>query len=151
MQRSNSVRAGVAALAAAGALAGAQVAAATTPHRGVKRGPTVRVTVWGRTKELLPTTHVKAPHGFITRGGAPRGKCSADSAQGALNAATHGRWAGRWYASYDEYYITGVMGLNETGKRYYWGIYVNGKLATKGACEIKLHPGERLLFKVTKA
>ncbi len=139
------------ALAAASVLAAAQVAVATTPRRGVKRGPTVRVTVWGRTTELLRTTHVTAPAGWITRGGAPRGKCPAASAQGALNVATHGRWRGRWYASYHEYYLTGIMGLNETGSRYYWGIYVNGKLASKGACEIRLTPGERLLFKVTRA
>ncbi len=89
--------------------------------------------------------------GSITRGGAPSGKCPADSAQGALNVATHGNWAGKWYSSYDEYFITGILGDSETTKKYYWGVYVNGKVASKGACEIKLKSGDKLLFKVTKS
>ena len=72
------------------------------------------------------------------------------SAQGALNVATHGNWKGKWYSSYHEYFITGILGDNETSKKYYWGLYVNGKPASKGACEIKLKSGDKLLFKVTK-
>ena len=79
------------------------------------------------------------------------GKCSATSAQGALNVATHGNWKGKWYSSYHEYFITGILGDNETSKKYYWGLYVNGKLASKGACDIKLKSGDKLLFKVTKS
>jgi len=152
MQTRHMFRTGVATLGAAIAVAGVQVATATARTAHAKASvPVVRVTIKGRTTTLLKTTRIKAPHGWVIRDHVAAGKCSADSAQGALNVATHGHWGGSWYASYHEYYITSIMGLRETGKHYYWGIYVNGKVATKGACEIKLHPGERLLFKVTKA
>ena len=73
------------------------------------------------------------------RGGAPSGKCSADSAQGVLNVATHGHLGeASGTSSYDEYFITGILGDSETSKKYYWGVYVNGKATSKGACEIKL-------------
>ena len=131
------------------ALASAQAATAAAPH--AVAGPKVSITIQGKTKTLLATESVQGRSGSITRGGAPSGKCPADSAQGALNVATHGNWKGKWYSSYDEYFITGILGDNETTKKYYWGLYVNGKLASKGACEIKLKSGDKLLFKVAKA
>ena len=105
----------------------------------------------GRPRRCWRRKRFRAEAGSITRGGAPTGKCPADSAQGALNVATHGNWKGKWYSSYNEYFITGILGDNETSKKYYWGLYVNGKPASKGACEIKLKSGDKLLFKVTKA
>lgn len=150
MQKYQVIKAGATALGATIALAAAQVATAATPRTSAVAGPKVTVAVQGKTKALLATRTVQAPSGWITRGGAASGKCPADSAQGALNVATHGNWKGKWYSSYNEYYITGILGDTETSKKYYWGLYVNGKLASKGACEIKLKSGEKLLFKVTK-
>ncbi len=144
MQKKHMLKTGLAGLAAAVALAAAPIASATAP-------PTVTVTVIGKTKTLLATKTVHTKSGSITRGGVAAGKCPATSAQGALNVATHGNWKGSWYASYHEYFITGILGDNETSKKYYWGLYVNGKLASKGACLIKLKSGEKLLFKVTKS
>ena len=85
------------------------------------------------------------------KGGVAAGKCSATSAQGALNVATHGNWKGTWSSTYHEYFITGILGDNETGKKAYWGLYVNGKAASKGACDVKLKNGDKVLFKVTKS
>ena len=144
MQKKHVLKTGLAGLAAAVALAAAPIASATAP-------PTVTVSVVGKTKTLLATKTVHTKAGSITRGGVAAGKCPATSAQGALNVATHGNWKGSWYASYHEYFITGILGDNETSKKYYWGLYVNGKLASKGACEIKLKSGDKLLFKVTKS
>jgi hypothetical protein len=84
---------------------------------------TVTVQIQGRTKALLPAKVVHLKTGSITRGGATAGACPATSAQGALAQATHGNWQGSWYASYNEYYITSILGLAETGKSYYWGLY----------------------------
>jgi hypothetical protein len=149
MQKNQVIKAGVVTLGSALALATAQVAAAAVPH--AVAGPKVSITIQGKTKTLLATETVQGRSGSITRGGAPTGKCPADTAQGALNVATHGKWKGKWDSSYSEYYITGILGDTETTKKYYWGIYVNGKPSSKGACEIKLKSGEKLLFKVTKA
>jgi Domain of unknown function (DUF4430) len=113
--------------------------------------PTVTVTVQGKTKTLLPAKTVQTKAGSVTRGAVVAGKCSATSAQGALNVATHGNWKGTWYASYHEWLITGILGDNETSKKYYWGLYVNGKAASKGACLVMLKNGDRVLFKVTRS
>jgi hypothetical protein len=144
MQKKHVLRTGLAGLAAAMALAAAPIASATAP-------PTVTVTVIGKTKTLLAAKTVHTRSGSITRGGVAAGKCPATSAQGALNVATHGNWKGSWYASYHEYFITGILGDNETSKKYYWGLYLNGKPTSKGACLIKLKSGDKLLFKVTKS
>jgi len=151
MQKNHVIKAGLATLGSALALAGAQVATAATAKASATAGPKVTITIQGKTKTLLATKTVQGKSGWITRGGAPSGKCSADSVQGALNAATHGNWKGSWYSSYKEYYITAILGDTETSKKYYWGLYVNGKLASKGACDIPLKSGDKLLFKVTKA
>jgi uncharacterized protein DUF4430 len=144
MQKKHMFRTGLAGLAAAVALVAAPIAAAAAT-------PTVTVSVVGKTKTLLAATTVHTKSGSVTRGGVAAGKCPATSAQGALNVAAHGNWKGSWDASYREYFITGILGDNETTKKYYWGIYVNGKPASKGACEIKLKSGDKLLFKVTKS
>jgi hypothetical protein len=151
MQKNQVIKAGVASLGAALALATAQVATAATAGAAAAAGPKVTVTVQGKSKTLVAEKKVHTGTGWITRGGAPSGKCSAATAQGALNAATHGNWKGTWYSSYKEYYITGILGDNETSKKYYWALYVDGKLASKGACQVKLKSGDTLLFKVTKA
>ena len=151
MYRNRVIRAGAAALGMTLALATAQVATAVTAHTAAVVGPKVTITVKGRTKTLLATRTVRGRSGSITRGGAPAGKCLADSAQGALNVATRGHWKGKWYASYNEYFITSILGDSETSKKYYWALYVNGKSSSKGACDVKLRAGEKLLFKVTKS
>ncbi len=120
------------------------------PGASAASGTTVTVRVQGRHRTLLRSTRVTLAAGSVTRGGVAPGKCPARTAQGALNVATHGHWKGSWYASYREYYITTILGDRETSKHYYWGLYVNGKLASKGACDLKLKSGEQLLFKVTK-
>jgi hypothetical protein len=142
MQKNHMISAGVAALGTTLALAAAPAAMAAT---------TVTIKVQGKTRTLLPTKTVQVGTGWITRGGAPSGKCPVASAQGALNIATHGSWKGSWSKSYSEYYITGILGDTETSKKAYWGLYVNGKSASKGACDIKLKTGDKLLFKVTKS
>ncbi len=149
MQKNHVIKAGAVTLGSVLALASAQVATAAAPR--AVAGPKVSITIQGKTKTLLATETVQGRSGSITRGGAPSGKCPADSAQGVLNVATHGNWKGKWYSSYDEYFITGILGDSETTKKYYWSLYVNGKASSKGACEIKLKSGDKLLFKVTKS
>ena len=156
MHRNHVLKAGAAALGMTLALATAQIATAaataTAPQAAAAAAaPKVSITIKGKTRTLLATESVQVKSGWITRGGAPVGKCPVDSAQGALNLATHGHWRGKWYASYHEYFITGILGDNETSKKDYWALYVNGKSSSKGACDVKLKAGEKLLFKVTKS
>ena len=151
MHRTQAMKAGAAALGMTVALAAAQIATAATPRASsAAAGPKVSVAIVGKSKTLLAAKTVQTKTGWITRGGAPSGKCSATSAQGALNVATRGNWQGKWYASYHEYYITRILADTETSKKYYWGLYVNGKSSSKGACDVKLKTGDKVVFKVTK-
>jgi Domain of unknown function (DUF4430) len=111
-------------------------------------GPKVSVEVKSLTKTLLKPTTVQGQKGWITKGGAPRGKCSAASGAGALNAATRGRWTGGYDSSFGVF-VDSILGVRPPGKDY-WAIYVNGKYSNFGICSIKLHAGEKLLFKIAK-
>ena len=120
--------------------AGAAVAASS--------GPSVTVQIKSLTK-TLKTAVVHGEAGSITRGGTPKGKCPGNSAAGALDAATHGKWTGKYYASVGGVFISSILGVKPPGSDF-WGIFVNGKSSSKGACSLTLHAGEKLLFKIVK-
>jgi hypothetical protein len=112
-------------------------------------GPKVNVRIEGLSSTLLPGATFQVPGaGSITQGGVTAGQCPADSAQGALNVSTHGRWKGSFDASYKEYFITSILGDTPNPKRDYFEIFVNHKAASAGACELKLKAGDHLLFAV---
>ena len=46
-------------------------------------------------------------------------------------------------------FVTSILGVKPSGSEY-WGFYVNGKVSSIGVCAVKLHAGERLLFKIIK-
>jgi hypothetical protein len=129
------------------ALAGAITALVVAPAAAAQAAK-VTVRVEGKTKTLLAPTVVKVGSGSVTKFGAPAGACPAASAQGALDAATHHSWIGTWSTKYGpEYFITGILGESyATSKTYFWEIFVNNKPASTGGCEIKLHPGDKVLF-----
>jgi hypothetical protein len=134
------------------ALGGATLALALTPAaalaaKGAGGGTTVTVRVEGLNRTLLAPTQVTAPKtGSITKGGTPKGKCSARTAAGALDVATHHRWNGKWTTSFGLELI-GIFGEQHpfTSKDF-WSIWVDDKFAPAGLCGLKLHRGEQLLF-----
>jgi Domain of unknown function (DUF4430) len=132
------------------ALLGAMLIAVTAAGSALAAGsgPAVHVQIKSLTKTLRQVT-VHGQKGWITKGGTPRGKCSGNSAAGALNAATQGKWSGKYYRSVGGTFITSILGVKPTGSEY-WNLYVNGKSSSKGACGVKLRAGEKLLFKVVK-
>jgi Domain of unknown function (DUF4430) len=133
-------------IALLGAMVIAVVAAGSALAAG--SGPAVHVQIKSLTRTLRQAT-VHGEKGWITKGGTPRGKCSGNSAAGALSAATRGKWSGKYYKSVGGIFITSILGVKPKGSQY-WNLYVNGKSASTGACAVKLHPGERLLFKLVK-
>jgi hypothetical protein len=110
-------------------------------------GPAVHVQIKSLTKTLRSVT-VHGETGWITKGGTPRGKCSGNSAAGALDAATHGKWGGKYYSGLG-IFVTSILGVTPKGKDS-WAVYVNGRLSSKGVCGVPLHRGQTLLFKVVK-
>jgi hypothetical protein len=135
----NTVIALLGAIVIALAASGAALAASTGP------AVTVQVNTLSKT---LKTAVVHGQTGWITKGGTPRGKCSASTAAGALGAATHGRWTATYYKGVG-IFVDSILGVKPT-KPDYWGVYVNGRFSNKGICDIALHQGERLLFKIVK-
>lgn len=137
-------------LATAVALLAMPVAAlAVTPAIAfAARGPAVTVRVEGLKRTLLLPDKVHARSGWITRFGAPSGQCPARSAQGALDVATKHRWHGIWSTQFGpEYEITSILGeTHRFSSNYFWEIFVNDVAASTGACELKLHRGEQILF-----
>ena len=109
--------------------------------------PAVSVRVEGLNRTLLPATVVHGEAGSVTKGGTPAGMCPGSSGAGDLDAATHHNWAGT-YSSGLGVEIQAILG--ETHKYspsgYYWGIWVNGRFASAGVCDLKLHAGDQLLF-----
>ena len=112
-------------------------------------GPAVSVQVKSLTKTLLAPTSGRGEKGSITKGGTPSGKCSGTTAAGALDTATHHRWAGKYYSSVPGIFITSILGVKPKNPDY-WSVFVNGKSSSKGICAIKLRAGEKLLFKIIK-
>ena len=133
------------------ALAGALVIAVAAWSTALAAGtrPAVSVQVKSLTKTLLRPRTVHGEKGWITKGGTPHGKCSGNSAAGALDAATHGKWTGKYYASVPGIFVTSILGVKPTGS-HFWSVFVNGKSSSTGICAIKLRAGERLLFKIVK-
>ena len=112
-------------------------------------GPAVSWQVKSLTKTLLKPTTVHGEKGWITKGGTPKGKCSGASAAGALDAATHGKWAGKYFSSLSDIEVTSILGV-KPATRTSGSLFVNGKPASTGVCEVKLHAGQKLLFKIAK-
>jgi uncharacterized low-complexity protein len=112
-------------------------------------GPAVTVQVKNGTKTLTQRT-VHGETGWITKDGTPKGKCSASGALGALDAATRGKWVGKYDSSLGGLFVTSIDGVKPKNTSYYWAFYVNGKYSNVGACAVKLKPGEKLLFKIAK-
>jgi hypothetical protein len=125
------------AVAAGGALAVGRASGASSPA--------VTIRIEGLHKTLLLPSQVRTGSGSITKYGAPQGKCSASSVQGALDRATHGHWKGTWSSQFNEYFITSILGEKPSGHNF-WDIFVNDRSAAKGACDLKLRAGEQLLF-----
>jgi hypothetical protein len=129
------------------ALGGASLALAVAP--GIAQaGQKVSVRIEGATKTLQAARIVTTPSGSITKFGAPAGACPGASAAGALNAVTNGHWKAKFYSSFNDYLISSVLGETPTVKTGYWGLWVNNRYSTKGACEVKLKPADQVLFAV---
>jgi hypothetical protein len=130
------------------ALGGATLALAVASPVALGAGTQVTVRVEGKTRTLLQTKSVQTHGGFITRNGAPTGACSANSGAGALDVATKHRWTGSWSTSFNDFLIKAILGDTESSSKFYWGIWINNRYATSGACGLKLHRGDQLLFAV---
>jgi Domain of unknown function (DUF4430) len=135
MKRSSLLALGAAALALVAAPAAALAAK-------------VSVRIEGAAKTLQAAKTIQTGSGSITKFGAPAGACPAASVLGALDTSTHGKWKGTFSTSFNDFFITSILGETPSSKTGYWGVWLNNKYATTGACEIKLRAGDQVLFAV---
>jgi hypothetical protein len=132
------------------ALVGAIALAVPVPVAALAAGSGPAVTVRIRTfSKTLTRAVVHGQKGSIRKGGTPKGVCPGKSAAGALNAATHGHWKGKFFRGLKDIFVTSILGVTPKSPDF-WGFFVDGKLASKGVCETKLRTGEKLLFKEIK-
>jgi hypothetical protein len=131
--------------AALGGVVAALALAITAPALGA--GSSVTVRVEGLKHTLLPATVAHTESGSITKAGAPKGACPGSDAIGYFDSATHHKWGGS-FSSGLGVEVTNVLGETHTfsAKGFYWGIWVNGKFASAGLCDLKLKPGDQLLL-----
>jgi Domain of unknown function (DUF4430) len=131
------------------AVAGAPVAAAALLAAPAFAGAPTKVSfrVEGVSKTLLPAKTVTVPTGgSITKGGAPKGTCPANSAAGAFNTATGGNWSGT-YSSGLGIEVTKILGESAVfSKGHYWEFFVNNHAASVGICDQKVKASDQLLF-----
>ncbi len=134
------------------ALGGATLALALTPAAALAAakntgGTRVTVRVEGLNRTLLAPTQVTAPKsGSITKGGTPTGKCSANTAAGALDVATKHRWGGTYTASFGLELTRIFSEAHLFSGKDFWSVWVGDTPASTGVCGLKLHRGEQLLF-----
>jgi hypothetical protein len=132
-------------VAVVGAVAFALVS--SSAGAGAATAPAVSVRVEGLKHTLLEPTVVHVHGGSLTKFGAPSGACPAGSAAGALDRATRHHWVGTWSSSFHDYEITSILGEKHSfTSKFFWEIFVNNVPASFGACALKLHRGEQLVF-----
>lgn len=110
---------------------------------------TVTVRVEGLKKTLLAAKQVTLKAGWVVKGGDGSGTCPNQSAQGALNAATNGSWAGTWSTSYGpQWMLTKILGEsdNYTTTSSWWELFTGHLSASTGACETTARSGEVFTF-----
>jgi len=135
-------------LAIGGAVASLAACAAivTAPAGAATVGTTVSVRVEGVNRTLLSPKTIRTHGGSITKGGTPVGQCPATSAAGALDVATKSRWGGTFSSGLGVEVLSILGEKHSFTSKYFWGIWINNRFAQLGACALKLHKGDKLLF-----
>ncbi|MEV7341121.1 DUF4430 domain-containing protein [Streptomyces sp. NPDC093544] len=57
----------------------------------------------------------------------------------------HFTWDGTWYASFDDYLVESIKGVDGGGVAY-WNISVNGTSIPVGGCQFELNTGDEVAF-----
>lgn len=106
----------------------------------------VTVRAEGVSETKLPPTEVTTDATPVVKDGNSEHSCSGFSAAGALDLATGGEWAGKWFSGLG-YSVETIKGETFSfSQKYYWSFWLNYKLATSGICETELSSGDTVLF-----
>jgi hypothetical protein len=113
-------------------------------------GANVSVRVEGTGDTLVPRTAATTGTGTFSKDGDPSHQCPANSATGALQAATAGDWSGRW-ASFGDYEIQTIKGETHASNAgdasgTYWAFWLNYQYSSTGGCGTPMQDGDDVLF-----
>jgi len=120
-------------------------------HSHPHRAPRVTVKVLGSAphyKQLLKRTVTLKARPVAKDGGS----CAGNTAAGALQDATKGRWSGTWNSEYADWEVTKIEGLklafnSKSSANWYWSLDVDGKEASAGICDVTPKRGQTIEFK----
>ena len=131
----------------AAALAIPSAGATANRARSAAAGTPVTVRVEGPHGTLVPESTVLLHAGTVTKDGVAADSCSGESAAGALELATHGRWVGTWSKSLKGYFVSAIDGVAfpSTGAEF-WAFWIDNAPASQGICGIHPKAGQRILF-----
>ncbi len=125
----------------------ALLALASLAPSALASGPaTVTVRVVGPADEaLVPLTTVTTNETPVVGAGQPAtDSCSGTSALGALQQATDGDWAGKWYEGLG-YDIETIRERTLTTPSY-WNFWLDNKVSELGLCGAQLNTGDQVLL-----
>jgi hypothetical protein len=103
----------------------------------------------GDSSALLSASNITPTSAQVSGDGGAFSCSGADTAAGALNAATGGDWAGKKFTGIGDFQvgrITSVDFTTEPTADYYWSFNVNDEAASAGICGTTVHDGDRILF-----
>jgi hypothetical protein len=118
-------------------------------------GSTVTVRIEGQSETLLPATQVTTSAEPVVKNGEAKDFCPGTSALGALQTATGGNWAGKWFGGglNSEGKFEGLGYAVETidgeshafGSGFFWDLWIN-HVEAEGACKEEPANGAEVLF-----
>jgi hypothetical protein len=104
------------------------------------------VRIEGASDTALARTAITPGTTAVVKDGNDAHSCAADSAAGALEAATGKDWNGPWFDGLG-YSVETIKGATHAfGSGRYWAFYVNGYAAQTGICGATLQQGDSLVF-----
>jgi hypothetical protein len=111
---------------------------------------TVTVRVEGRDATLLPATVVTTNAAAVDKDGDPTHACAGESAAGALEQATGGRWSGQWFSGLG-YSVETLLGeAHAFPDPEFWSLARSNVETTTGICDTTLQNGDEVLFFVAR-
>lgn len=115
------------------------------PAGAIVSGP-VTVRVEGTSSTVLAKTTVTPDGTPFTKDGDATHTCDGTSAGDALQLATKGNWTGTYFSSFNDYLVSSIGGVSESGS-WFWNFWYNNAPAMLGVCgQHPLNAGDSILF-----
>jgi hypothetical protein len=106
----------------------------------------VTVRAEGLSDTVMPRTAVTTTTAAVNKDGMAGHDCNGTSAAGALERATGGDWAGKWFGAGLGYSVDRILGESADPSGTYWNFWLNYRRSDFGVCQVELQPGDDVLL-----